>query len=183
MKSNLVQTIALIGLATLATTTQAGNKDSHEEFNQSDLPKEVQVPEGNKMVMMTHAQGNITWKCENKKGKAAWEFAGPRAILTDAEGKHKVSYYGGPATWESLDSSVITGEQLATSPSKDAGSIPMQLVKANESPRDGELKGVTYIQRINLNGGKAPAEGCTLDKVGHTMIVNYSGDYLFWKAM
>lgn len=178
MKNKTLQTITLISLIALTATTQAVSK----AFDQSELPKEIQVPEGNEMVMMTHAKGNITWKCEDKDGQAAWKFAGPRAILSDAEGNHKVSYYGGPATWESLDASVITGKQLVTSPSKAAGSIPMQLVQANESPRDGELKGVTYIQRINLNGGKAPAEGCTLDKVGHTMIVNYSGDYLFWKA-
>ncbi|MBO1928273.1 DUF3455 domain-containing protein [Thiomicrorhabdus sp. 6S2-11] len=175
MKNVLTKALTLSGLFAVAINVQAGG------FSQSQLPKEVQVPAGNQMVMATHAKGNITWKCEDKGGKAAWKFAGPRAILTDIQGNHKVSYYGGPATWEALDGSVITGKQLATSPSK-AGSIPMQLVKANPSPRDGELKGVTYIQRINLNGGKAPAEACTMNKIGHTMIVNYSGDYLFWKA-
>uniref|UniRef100_UPI0038F7D094 DUF3455 domain-containing protein n=1 Tax=Streptomyces scabiei TaxID=1930 RepID=UPI0038F7D094 len=86
---------------------------------------------------------------------AKWVFAGPRAILSDNKGNHLVSYFGPPATWESLDGSSITGKQLAVSPS-DKGSIPMQLLKANESMRSGTLKDVTYIQRINLKGGAAP---------------------------
>lgn len=182
MKQLSIKTLGLITIASFAATVHADGHGNHDMgFNQSNLPKEIQVPAGNTLAMVTHAKGNITWECKEKDGKAAWTFAGPRAILSDIQGNHKVSYYGGPATWESLDGSVITGKQLAISPSK-AGSIPMQLVKANESPRDCELKGVTYIQRINLNGGKAPAEGCNANKIGHKMIVNYSGDYLFWKA-
>lgn len=153
-------------------------------FSQDKLPNEVQVPAGNKVAMYTSAKGNITWECKVDAAnaeKAAWAFAGPRAILSDNKGNVLVSYFGPPATWESLDGSSITGEQLAISPS-EKGSIPMQLVKANESARSGELKDVTYIQRINLNGGAAPETGCSIDKVGHKVVVNYSGDYLFWKA-
>jgi len=58
----------------------------------------------------------------------------------------------------------------------------MQLVKANASTRPGALEGVTYIQRINLQGGAAPETGCNVDRIGHKVVVNYSGDYLFWKA-
>lgn len=152
-------------------------------FSQDKLPTEVRVPDGHEVAMYTTAQGNITWECkadsENAK-KVNWAFAGPRAILSDNKGNHLVSYFGPPATWESIDGSSITGKQLAVSPS-EKGSIPMQLVKANESTRPGALKDVTYVQRINLNGGAAPETGCDIDKVGHKIVVNYSGDYLFWK--
>jgi hypothetical protein len=154
-------------------------------FSQDKLPSEVQVPAGHKVAMYTSAKGNITWECKAdvaNADKAAWVFAGPRAILSDNKGNPLVSYFGPPATWESLDGSSITGEQLAVSPS-EKGSIPMQLVKANESARAGELKDVTYIQRINLKGGAAPEKGCSMDKVGHKVVVNYAGDYVFWKAI
>lgn len=162
----------LMGGATLA---------SAQPFNQTTLPAEIQVPAGNELAMITHAQGNITWICVNDGGKIGWKFAGPRAILSDIQGQAKISYFGPPATWESFDGSSITGKQLATSPSQ-SGSIPMQLVQANPSARVGELSGVTYIQRINLNGGKAPQQVCAQDMIGHTRVVKYSGDYLFWKA-
>ncbi|TYL47454.1 DUF3455 domain-containing protein [Marinomonas sp. IMCC 4694] len=153
-------------------------------FSQDNLPASVQVPAGNKVAMFTSAVGNITWECKadsKNMDQASWAFAGPRAILSDNKGNHLVSYFGPPATWESIDGSSITGKQLAVSPS-EKGSIPMQLVKANTSSRPGVLEGVTYVQRINLKGGAAPETGCNMDKIGHKVVVNYSGEYLFWKA-
>ncbi|MEO9654899.1 DUF3455 domain-containing protein [Marinomonas sp.] len=164
-------------LMVMATQSFAGN------FSQENLPSEVRVPAGNKVAIFTAAKGNITWECKVDSAnadKAKWAFAGPRAILSDNKGNHLVSYFGPPATWESLDGSSITGKQLAIAPS-GKGSIPMQLVKANESARSGALKDVTYIQRINLRGGAAPETGCNMDKLGHKVVVNYSGEYLFWK--
>ncbi|WP_413284240.1 DUF3455 domain-containing protein [Vibrio sp. MA40-2] len=152
-------------------------------FSQDGLPSEVRVPAGHEVSMYTMAKGNITWECKVDNmddQQAKWAFAGPRAVLSDNKGNHLVSYFGPPATWESLDGSSITGKQLAVSPS-EKGSIPMQLVKANESVRPGALKDVTYVQRINLSGGAAPETGCNVDKLGHKVVVNYSGEYLFWK--
>ena len=169
---------AASALMMAATQSYAGS------FSQENLPSEVRVPAGNMVAMFTAAKGNITWECKvdtSDEEKAKWAFAGPRAILSDNKGNHLVSYFGPPATWESLDGSSITGKQLAVSPSAK-GSIPMQLVKANESERPGVLKDVTYIQRINLSGGAAPETGCNMDKLGHKVVVNYSGEYLFWKA-
>ena len=165
-------------LMAAATQSYAGT------FSQDKLPSEVRVPAGHEVAMFTTAKGNITWECKvdaKDKTKAKWAFAGPRAILSDNKGNHLVSYFGPPATWESIDGSSITGTQLAVSPSAK-GSIPMQLVKANESARPGALKDVAYVQRINLSGGAAPATGCNIDKTGHKVVVNYSGEYLFWKA-
>lgn len=171
-------------LAIASILTVAASQSYAGSFSQDNLPESIKVPAGNTVAMHTSAQGNITWVCKADKQnskKVAWSFAGPRAILSDNKGNHLVSYFGPPATWESLDGSSITGKQLAVSPSAK-GSIPMQLVKANASTRPGALQDVTYIQRINLQGGAAPMEGCSTDKVGHTVVVNYSGDYLFWKA-
>ncbi|REG85027.1 DUF3455 domain-containing protein [Marinomonas pollencensis] len=182
MKNNTMRKSLQI---TAASVLMAAASQSYAgSFSQDKLPDAVKVPEGNVVVMYTSAQGNITWVCKadaKKSKQAKWSFAGPRAILSDNKGNHLVSYFGPPATWESLDGSSITGKQLAVSPSAK-GSIPMQLVKANASARSGALEGVTYVQRINLKGGAAPEKGCSIDKIGHTVVVNYSGDYLFWKA-
>ncbi len=170
---------------TVASLLMAATSQAYAgTFSQHKLPNEVRVPAGHQIAMFTTAKGNITWECKvdtSNAEKAKWAFAGPRAILSDNKGNHLVSYFGPPATWESLDGSSITGKQLAISPSAK-GSIPMQLVKANESTRSGALKSVTYVQRINLNGGAAPETGCNIEKLGHKVVVNYSGEYLFWKA-
>jgi len=182
MKNNIMtHALALVGASTFLI---ASNVAMAGGYSQANLPAAVQVPAGNEVAMYTNAKGNITWECkadQKNSGNAKWAFAGPRAILTDAKGNQVVSYFGPPATWEALDGSAVTGKQLAVSPSAK-GSIPMQLVKANPANRDGMMSGVTYIQRINLKGGAAPATGCSTDKIGHKIVVNYAGDYVFYKA-
>ena len=103
-------------------------------------------------------------------------------MLTDRAGKAVGSYYGPPATWEALDGSKLTATQLAVAPS-GAGNLPYQLVKANPASGSGALVGVTYIQRVALKGGVAPAAECNTGKRGQRETVAYQADYLFWKAL
>ena len=147
----------------------------------ANLPSAIEVPAGNKVAMSTSAVGTVAWLCKQGDKGIAWSFAGPAAVLSNDMGKPAVSYYGPPATWEAIDGSKVTGKQLATAPA-GAGNIPFQLVKADESERDGHLKGVTYIQRINLNGGAAPVSGCDADNLDKKVLVAYTGNYIFWKS-
>jgi len=43
------------------------------------------------------------------------------------------------------------------------------------------MTGVTYIQRVALKGGVAPAKACTGATKGAREIVKYQADYIFWK--
>ena len=86
------------------------------------------------------------------------------------------------ATWEALDGSRLTATQLAVAPS-GAGNLPYQLVKANPASGSGALVGVTYIQRVALKGGVAPAAECGTANRGQRATVGYQADYLFWKAL
>ena len=85
-------------------------------------------------------------------------------------------------TWEASDGSKVTGAQLAVAPAM-AGSIPLQLVKANPAIGEGPaMKGVSYIQRVATRGGVAPAMPCAADSLGRKEVVDYRADYIFWKA-
>ena len=44
------------------------------------------------------------------------------------------------------------------------------------------MLGVSYIQRVALKGGVAPASECSAAKKGTKEIVKYQADYIFWKA-
>ena len=44
------------------------------------------------------------------------------------------------------------------------------------------MTGVTYIQRVALKGGVAPASACAPANKGERQIVKYQADYIFWKA-
>jgi hypothetical protein len=93
-------------------------------------------------------------------------------------------------TWQSsLDSSVVWGGKVGSidagsdASCPNAGSIPCLLLNA-VATRPGQfdagaLAKTTFIQRLNTNGGSAPAASC---KVGDQALVPYSADYLFYSA-
>ncbi len=154
-------------------------------FSQVSLPPAVQVPAGHKVAMETTGVGQITYECRDKAnapGETEWVFVGPVATLNDRGGKQVGKYYGPPATWEAMDGSKLTGTQVAVAPSSP-GSLPYQLVKANPAMGSGAMTGVTYIQRVALQGGVAPAgTPCNMAGKGLKQVVNYQADYIFWKA-
>jgi hypothetical protein len=175
--------LAAAAAATLAAC--ASGPMMMKPYDQMSLPAPVQVPAGHKVALETVGAGDITYECRAKAGMAGqyeWVFVGPDAKLTDRGGKMVGKYYGPPATWESMDGSKLTGAQLAVAPAA-AGSIPLQLVKANPAMGSGAMNGVTYIQRVATQGGVAPATACAATNMGAKQIVKYQADYIFYKAM
>ncbi|MDB5892184.1 MAG: hypothetical protein JWP47_3015 [Polaromonas sp.] len=153
-------------------------------FVQDSLPDTIKVPAGNRVALETVGVGEITYECRDKAnspGITEWVFVGPNAALNDRSGKQVGKYYGPPATWEAMDGSKITATQLAVAPS-GTGNLPFQLVKANPAVGTGAMSGVSYIQRVALKGGVAPATACTASNKGAKEIVKYQADYIFWKA-
>ncbi|MDP2819222.1 MAG: DUF3455 domain-containing protein [Polaromonas sp.] len=154
-------------------------------YSQAALPAAVQVPAGNKVALETVGVGEITYQCSVKKdmaGQFEWVFVGPDAKLNDRSGKQVGKYYGPPATWEAMDGSKLTAVQVAVAPHM-AGSIPLQLVKANPAMGSGAMQGVTFIQRVDTRGGVAPAMPCAPGNLNAKQIVKYQADYIFYKAM
>lgn len=163
----------LCGAALLAATSALA-----APFSQSDVPTEIHVPAGNKIAFETVGSGDITYECKQAASGTEWVFAGPNAILKNRSGEQVGIYYGPPATWEANDGSRLTATQLATAPA-GAQNLPYQLVKANPAIGQGKLTGVTFIQRVALQGGVAPKISCN---VGERTKVTYKADYIFWKA-
>lgn len=147
-----------------------------------DVPEAVRVPAGQKMTMKAIGVGELTYECRAKPSDPAafeWAFAGPVAKLVDSTSNKEIgTYYAGP-TWEAADGSKVTGKQVGTAPAA-AGSIPLQLVKTEPATVQGVMSGVTYIQRINTQGGVAPADGCTASTVGARKQVPYRAEYVFY---
>lgn len=172
--------------ALLAACGSMSSSGSMTSFSQASLPTTIQVPAGNKVAWETVGKGDITYECKDKAnmpGQTEWTFVGPDAKLWDRSGKQVGKYYGPPATWEANDGSKLTATQLAVAPST-AGALPYQLVKANPAMGNGALTGVTYIQRVNLSGGVAPASmPCTAAQKGQKTTVPYQADYIFYKAV
>ncbi len=154
-------------------------------FSQASVPAPVQVPAGNKVALETTGVGEITYQCREKPnaaGQYEWFFAGPKAALNNGTGNRVGSYYGPPATWESMDGSKITGTQVAVAPN-GSGNIPYQLVKANPAVGQGAMTGITYVQRVATRGGVAPSTTCNGANLGQNEVVKYQADYIFWSAV
>lgn len=168
-----------------ACSAMSGPSPMAQKFSQTDLPAAIQVPAGNSVAWETVGVGEVTYECRDKAnapGQTEWVFVGPDAKLLDRSGKQIGKYYGPPATWEANDGSKVTGTQLAVAPSSPT-SLPYQLVKANPATGSGALTGVTYIQRVALQGGVVPASVvCDAASKGKKQVLKYQADYIFWKA-
>src|SRR2546429_4104081 len=62
----------------------------------------------------------------------------------------------------------------------------LQVIGSDEGPAGGKsLTKTTFIQRLNTEGGSAPANpatGCLVSTdVGHQVLVTYSADYFFFR--
>ena len=154
-------------------------------FSQDGMADAVKVPAGHRVALETVGVGEITYECRAKADMAGafeWVFVGPQADLNSRSGTKLGTYYGPPATWAASDGSKITATQVAVSPAM-AGSIPLQLVKANPATGAGAMNGITYIQRVATKGGVAPAMACDAANAGRKQVVKYQADYIFWKAV
>ena len=171
--TSMIAASALLGACASAPTMM--------RVDNAALPEAVRAPSGQKQLMATTGVGEITYECREKKdmaGQHEWAFVAPVATLYGADRKVVGKYYAGP-TWEAADGSKVTGKQLAVAPAS-AGSIPLQLVKADPAMGTGAMTGVSYIQRLNTKGGVAPAMACDAMAKGKRQQVAYEADYVFY---
>ena len=174
--------IAVVATAALAACT---SMPMMIKVDNAALPEAVRVPAGQKVLMATTGVGELTYECREKKdmaGQHEWAFVGPTATLFSADRKTVGKYYAGP-TWEAADGSKVTGKQVAIAPS-GPGNIPLQLVKVEPATMttagNGAMTGVSYIQRLNTQGGVAPSTACDMASKGRRQQVAYQADYVFY---
>ncbi len=99
----------------------------------------------------------------------------------------------GDATWQSsFDSSRVWAQKQKFVTAGTEASCPnggaidcllLQVIGSDEGPAGGRLlTRTTFIQRLNTNGGSAPATGCSVTAdVGKQVLVPYSADYFFFR--
>jgi hypothetical protein len=101
--------------------------------------------------------------------------------------------FGSPTWQSSMDGSLVWAKLLSSIPAGSDASCPnagaiscllLQSIGSQKGPTGGLLMTkTTYIQRLNTNGGTAPADGCSLPSdVGRQALVPYTADYYFFRA-
>ena len=169
--------IILLALVVMASTIIIpAQRSGAREANLPDGCEELQVPEGNELAYRVYASGvQVYWW-----NGISWGFVGPIATLyANSRMTGKVGdHYGGP-TWKSNSGSLVIGTNpIRCTPDPD--SIPWLRLEAYETDGSGIFNGVTYIQRLNTNGGKAPLEPGSYD--GERAEVPYTTEYYFYRA-
>jgi hypothetical protein len=142
----------------------------------ADIPAKLRV-EG-PVVARVHAKGVQVYTSEaGKDGAITWGLAAPDAIFDgDCIGTH----FKGPI-WKCItDGSTVEGHKLENVPSPTTGAIDWLLLDAKSHSGEGRFSQVTFIQRLNTTGGKAPATAPS--KVGEVVRVPYTADYVLFGA-
>ena len=136
----------------------------------------LEVEAGNKVSFHTYALGVQRYRWNG----TAWVFVEPVAKLfanenyTGETGTH----YVGP-TWESNSGSKVVAARVDGC-NVDPTAIDWLLLRAVSNDGSGPFKKVTYIQRVNTVGGRAPtARGAS---VGALVDVPYTAEYYFYKG-
>jgi len=145
------------------------------------IPDAVKVPMTETLSFVANAKGAQIYESRARKddpSKYEWVFKGPDADLFDAQGKKVGRHYAGP-TWESTDGSKVVGEVKGKADAKDPSGVPWLLLSAKAHEGSGVFSAVTYIQRVNTVGGKAPAE-CDEKSAGKEFKTPYTAVYLFY---
>lgn len=117
----------------------------------------------------------------------AWVLTGPDAQLKDCHGTvighHFPSEAGASAPeWLTLsDGTYVIGKKVpgaAYTPDGGSGSVAWLLLQATSHGGTGTLSNVTYIQRLNTDGGVAPSSCDPADAAA--LAVPYTADYYFY---
>ena len=146
------------------------------------VPSDIAVPAGSVLLFSSHARGQQIYECKS----GAWALHAPHANLFDPATHQRVGiHYGGidkglnlGPWWESLaDGSSIRGGNAKSAPSPNPDSIPLLRLEVLEHAGSGMFSPVAFIQRLNTEGGLAPAGAC---KPNQQRRVNYTADYYFY---
>ena len=130
-------------------------------------------------ALVTGARGVQIYECRTKADGFEWAFIAPRADLLDPAGRVVGNHGAGPF-WQAADGSRIVGRVTARTDAPNAGAIPWLLLDARSDGAAGVLAKVTQVQRLNTEGGLAPAAGCNPERLGQRVNVPYRADYRFF---
>ena len=167
--------LALLTVVTLLPAVSSAQPTAPE------VPKEIAVPPGHKLLFKVDARGVQIYKAvEGTSGKLEWVLEAPLADLFD--GKMRAGqHYDNPPSWEAMDGSkVVKSGDAKAAPSPNAKeNIPWLLVKVKaETGKVGAFSPVVYIQRVQTEGGKAPA--AEPKRLGTKVGIAYRAEYYFY---
>ena len=161
---------ALALLASVSLTALAGNDNRAPE-----VPPEIAVDSSTNKVQM-HGFG-VGFQVYTWDG-STWTGPVPDATLFDSEGNVVADHFAGPS-WQSPSGSLVVGT-VTGRVTVDRTAIQWVRLVPVSTEGPGVFADVTFIQRINTVGGRAPETNGTV--IGQIAKVPYTADYFFYRA-
>lgn len=149
---------------------------------EATIPSNLAVPSGHVLLLQAQARGVQIYVCQEKSdspGVFEWVFRAPEAELLNSRGEHIGRHFAGP-TWEGNDGSQVVGAARATANGLSPDAIPWLLLEARSNQGTGVFSTVSFIQRLDTMGGRAPAGGCDDAFAGQELRVDYTATYAFY---
>lgn len=138
---------------------------------------DIEVPDGNKVAFHAYARGVQIYRWDGN----SWVFVAPVATLfADPEFNSQVgTHYAGPR-WESNSGSIVRAANPVRCDLDPANNVPWLRLEAVSTEGHGIFSSVTYIHRVNTDGGVAPAVPGS--SVGESVWIPYTAEYVFYRA-
>ncbi len=94
------------------------------------------------------------------------------------------SSFDSSRVWAQKQKAVTAGTEASCPNSGAIDCVLLQVIGSDDGPAGGRLlTKTTFIQRLNTDGGSAPATGCLVSgDVGKQVLVPYLADYFFFRA-
>ena len=168
--------VLALGLLALVAPAAAAPGNDQRAPDLGDCQK-LKAPEGNKVALHVLGVGVQIYRWNG----TSWNFVAPEAVLyANAGANGEVGIHFGGPTWQSNSGSKVVGTVVDFCIA-DTDAIPWLLLKSvpelTEGP--GIFGQVTYIQRLNTVGGKAPT--VPGDFLGQVARIPYTADYYFYR--
>jgi hypothetical protein len=171
--------VALLSLVIFFLAGHSGTTPGGTEAkNGPKIPDNLKVPAGHEFLFKTQAEGVQIYVSTEEGG---WKWKAPLAFLFQ-DGKRVGYHYAGPS-WEGSDGSKVRmdksqkpAEAKAPNPKKD---IPWLRIKVKPAADImGKFSPVTYILRLETEGGVAPA--LKAPRAGMEVGIPYKATYYFF---
>ena len=137
----------------------------------------IAPPAGSRLLLTARGDGVQIYTCTQDQANWIWKLKAPEATLLDPQGKAIGKHSAGP-TWQLDDGSAVKGTLVASQPQVTA--IPWLLLSAQSTGGAGQLQDVTFVQRTDTVGGRAPSTGCDAAHPQAETSVPYSAKYSFY---
>ena len=161
----------------------ASTPPATEAFVAPTAPAALAPGDSERAAFAWHAVGSQIYECKpSDKGGWSWVFVAPEADLYNQKDE-KVGTHGAGPFWAAQDGSQTLGTVRAKAIGVHANDIPLLLLSAKSNGTSGKMARVSSVQRINTEGGAAPAKGCVeAADAGKRVKEGYTADYVFFVA-